>query len=271
MKPSVTVSNFSSGFGPIMFSGADRSFEQNIRKLQEYGFQAVEIFTDRLTEDRALRMRETLDRCNMSVSMVIFIYLAEMGVNLSLRSEKARLQAVRTYADQFRFARGLGAQRVPLGLIRGMRSEDDPILDYYSRLADSARILTDAAAEHGLTVCLEPINRYEANTLLSVSEAVQFLGDYDLPRMKILADFFHMNIEDVDLCQTLKNAGGAIGHVHASDSNRLSPGMGNLDYAVLMDALRAIRYDGYLTLECLHSGSPDADAKKGLAHLRKFI
>ena len=74
--------------------------------------------------------------------------------------------------------------------------------------------------------------------------------------MKLLADWFHMNIEESDMATAIRLAGNAIGHIHFADSNRMAIGFGHLDVDPIMSALFEIGYTGYLSAEVF--SKPDA-------------
>lgn len=103
-------------------------------------------------------------------------------------------------------------------------------------------------------VFLEPLNRYEATFLNRVAQGADLAARIDHPRVEALADLFHMNIEEADMGEPIRAAGARLGHVHVADNNRLEPGAGCLDFATPFAALRAIGYEGFVTLECRLSG-----------------
>src|ERR671928_3239 len=75
--------------------------------------------------------------------------------------------------------------------------------------------------------------------------------------VRVCADLFHMNIEEDDLAAAIRAAGPRIAHVHVDDTNRLQPGTGHMDFRSVFDALRAVGYDDWLTLECQLRGAPE--------------
>jgi sugar phosphate isomerase/epimerase len=85
----------------------------------------------------------------------------------------------------------------------------------------------------------------------SVAAGVELLSSLESDRVVLLADLFHMNIEEEDIAAALRTGGAKIGHVHFVDSNRRPAGCGHLDYAPIIDALCDIGYRGYLSAECL--------------------
>ena len=90
--------------------------------------------------------------------------------------------------------------------------------------------------------------------------------------MRILADTYHMNIEEDDSCAALRSVAGVLGAVHLSDSNRHQPGTGHVPFAAVVETLRAAGFDGVLSVECRLRGEP-ADAVRGSAarYLRSLL
>jgi sugar phosphate isomerase/epimerase len=123
---------------------------------------------------------------------------------------------------------------------------------------------------------LEPLNRYEAYFLNRVEQAVEICRAVDHPRVKLLADFFHMNIEERNFSDPLRRAGDLLGMVHIADNNRLQPGHGCLDYRPGFAALKAIGYAGYISIECWSAagavieGDPENALPETVRYLRSL-
>jgi len=109
----------------------------------------------------------------------------------------------------------------------------------------------DHAAARGQVFLYEPLNRYETNLFNRVTDAAAWLRTLITPHIRVLADLFHMNIEETNVPAALREAGALIGHVHFADSNRRAIGFGHTDPAPVLAALREIGYAGYLSAEIL--------------------
>ena len=124
------------------------------------------------------------------------------------------------------------------------------------------------------TVFLEPLNRYEATLLRRVEQAAELAEGIGSPRIRSLADMFHMNIEEADMANPILAAAGQLAYVHTADNNRLQPGAGCLNFAPTFRALKEIGYTGYVSIECtdlggpLSAGGPDAMLPATVAFLR---
>jgi sugar phosphate isomerase/epimerase len=110
-------------------------------------------------------------------------------------------------------------------------------------------------AEHlGVEIYLEPLNRYEDHMVNTLATAMSLVDDVARRSLRVAADTYHMNIEERDPYQALLDAGDHVGHIQASDSNRLEPGAGHVDWARFGAAVRAAGYTGPIAVESRLSG-----------------
>lgn len=116
-------------------------------------------------------------------------------------------------------------------------------------LLESLSTLGDHARREGVEIYLEPLNRYEDHMVNRLRDAVSLIEEIGCPAVKVVADFFHMDIEETDISASLRAAFGHLGHLQVSDSNRLEPGAGHLDWAPAIATLTDLGYDGYYALE----------------------
>lgn len=106
----------------------------------------------------------------------------------------------------------------------------------------------------GATLLLEPLNRYEDHMVNTLADAASLVNEVGSDSVRVIADTFHMDIEEVDLVGSLRDLGPLLGHIQLGDSNRLEPGAGHIDWAEITSALDEIEYDGWLAMECGLSG-----------------
>ena len=112
---------------------------------------------------------------------------------------------------------------------------------------------------------LEPLNRYEMHLMNRVEDGARIAREVGSPNVSVMADFFHMNIEEADLHATLRQNAGLFEHVHLADSNRKLPGQGHMPFADYFRTLREINYSGAAALECGING----DAREELPRCRE--
>ncbi len=131
--------------------------------------------------------------------------------------------------------------------------------------------LAKVAEDHGTTILLEPLNRYEAHLLNRLEQAVEVAKRVDSPAVKIMADFFHMNIEEADIARSLEAAGLWVQHIHLADNTRKQPGTGNTNFKSGFAALKKIGYDKYMALECGFIGEPEKAIKQSVSYLKDCL
>jgi sugar phosphate isomerase/epimerase len=105
----------------------------------------------------------------------------------------------------------------------------------------------------------------------TVAAGAALLRALSTTNVRLLADLFHMNIEETDLAGALRDGRGLIGHVHFVDSNRRPAGLGHLDYAPVAAALREIAYDGFASAEALPYPDPEAAARQTMTAFRRHF
>jgi len=164
-------------------------------------------------------------------------------------------------------AGALGAPAI-IGSMQG-RSENGVTREQaLTWLAEGLADLGSQAARLGVPLLYEPLNRYETNLFNRIGDTARWLDAQPLPNVRLLADLFHMNIEEADLAAALREAGARVGHVHFADSNRRAIGFGHTAVPPVIAALREIGYQGYLSAEILPFPDAAAAAAQTIAAFR---
>lgn len=226
---------------------------------QSWGFDGIEL-RGRGGGEFAARLPE-LERA-AAHGVVMPTVCVEMSHFIGAFDDALRADAVHQMSEQLRVIAAIGGRGAMTPASWGMFSRRLPPFDPPRTpeqdtrvLVDSLGTLGDVAAFEGVAVFLEPLNRYEdhmINTLADAARLVQLIG---LDSVRVAADTYHMNIEEADPAAALLDAGPWIGHIQASDSNRLEPGAGHIDWALFGATVQAIGYDGPLAIESRLSGS----------------
>lgn len=133
------------------------------------------------------------------------------------------------------------------------------------------RELGDYAKEVGSIVLVEPLNRYETHFINRLEQGVDICKQVNSPNVKIMADFFHMSIEERDIPKSIESAGEYIYHIHLADSTRLLPGYGHTDFKSAFSAMKKIGFDKYMAMECGIPGDREVELPKSAAYLKQWI
>ena len=124
--------------------------------------------------------------------------------------------------------------------------------------------LAKMAADHGITLGMEVLNRFEGYLLNTAEEAVAYVRDVGEQNVKVMLDTFHMNIEEDSMTGAILTAGKYLGHVHAGEANRRPPrDGGRFDWREIGRALREIDYGGAVVMEpfVMSGGQVGSDIK----------
>jgi sugar phosphate isomerase/epimerase len=252
MKSAVTVSLVEEARGgPFVFWG---DISAAISQSHQLGFDAIEIFPPDAEMLRHLFLAKPLADLGMAVAAV-GTGAGWVKHRLQLADEDAgiRSRAVAFVRSIIECAAELGAPAI-IGSMQGRSSQAVPREMARRLLQDGLAELGQYAKSFGVVLLYEPLNRYETDQANTIEQALNVVDGID--NVRILADWFHMNIEESNMSQAIRTGGSAIGHIHFADSNRMAIGMGHLDIAPLMTALKDICYTGYLSAEVF--SKPDA-------------
>jgi D-psicose/D-tagatose/L-ribulose 3-epimerase len=117
--------------------------------------------------------------------------------------------------------------------------------------------LADYAADKGINIDLEVVNRYETNIMNTGIEGLSFLDEVNRPNAFLHLDTYHMNIEEDGMQKSVLAAGDRLGYVHIGESHRGYLGTGNVDFDSFFTALKKINYKGPITFESFSSAVVD--------------
>jgi D-psicose/D-tagatose/L-ribulose 3-epimerase len=159
--------------------------------------------------------------------------------------------------------------------------------DALAELAANLRGPAEYAAQGGVRLALEPLNRFETSLLTTAAQACEVVDLVGSPGLGLLLDTFHMNIEERDPAAAVRLAGSRLAHFHACANDRGAPGADHLDWPALARALQAIGYEGAVVIESFTpeneaiataaavwrplAATQDAIATDGLAFLRPLL
>lgn len=252
MKSAVTLSLVEEARGgPFVFWGDAKNA---ISQAHQLGFDAIEIFPPDADTLRHLFLAKHLADHGLSVAAVgTGAGWVKHRLQLADEDQIVRQRAIDFIKTIIDGAAELGAPAI-IGSMQGKSSQAVKRETANAYLREGLEVLNEHASQYQTVLLFEPLNRYEtdqANTLEQGQRLVE-----GIPNVRLLADLFHMNIEEANMADAIRRAGRSIGHVHFADSNRMAVGLGHLDVPPVIAALREIGYTGYLSAEVF--SKPDA-------------
>jgi len=253
-----------------LFSG---SFSERLEKAARLGYDGVELMVARPDEVDAAAIRAQVAGLGLEVAAIASgaVYMVDKLTLLAADADVSRRAAARL-EELIEFAAATGAQLVTIGGFRGRLAWAGGH-EARARFIEILSVAAQKAAERGVRLVLEPLNRYESDIVNNTSEAMALFEEVGHSHLGLLLDTFHVNIEEPSVTECFRQgmAAGRLWHVHLGDSNRLPPGQGHIDFAGVVATLREIGYRGYLSAELLPRPDPDAAAAATIRYMRQFI
>ncbi|HWR21841.1 MAG TPA: sugar phosphate isomerase/epimerase family protein [Feifaniaceae bacterium] len=248
-----------------------RGFAESMEKAAQLGYQGVELALRSREDIDADELRSLLKKYKLEVSCIstgqVF---ASLGLTMTDVDDDRRGRAVQVLSGLVELASEFGGM-VNLGRVRGFVAEGRDIEHTETLFLDSLGKLLPLAEKHGVLLVVEPVNRYETNFINSLPECAVLLKKVGSVQIGIMADVFHMNIEDARIGETIVECASMLRYVHLADSNRLAPGWGHLDFGEVFGALGQCGYNGWMTVECLPHPTPDAAARQAMEFLLPMV
>jgi len=201
-------------------------------------------------EEIQSRLAETTLACTVSTAM-------PPGINLIDADRRAAGVAfLRRVIEQ---AAALGASVIcgPLAAPVGERRGRGYLPAEWHSAVQALQEVGTIAADHGITLALEPLNRFETFIVNTVADGVRLMDEVDRPSVGLLLDTFHMHIEEKNSASAIRHAARHFKHFHASENDRGIVGSGQVAWPSVFGALQDIGYDGWIVVESFGHAIPE--------------
>lgn len=268
-KIGAAISPTPTRFGPILFAG---ELDKGLAAAERAGLQAIELSLRSAKSLDGSALTSKLKQHNLSLSAIA---TGQAYIEDSLYLSAGETQVAQATVSHLKSIIELAAHFnafVILGGIRGRLTGDQAEQSQQREIAlhgmgECARF----ARELGVTMLIEPINRYETNFVNTAQEGLEVIEQVGEPNVKLLLDTFHMNIEEVNIQQTLRTMIDHLGYLHVADSNRWAPGMGHIDFGQIVRTLSLLGYQGNITAEILPLPDDEAAMQQAGMHLAHLL
>ncbi len=253
---------------------------EKFRALAEVGIAGIEI-----TASSSREYADEIRNASRETGVVPNIFSSRGGMGLLDARREERQVAVESLKDALTLCGDLGGGGVIFPPLIGIKMGGGERIPDLSPLAGTAElerdlltaILKEELAPHAescnCSVIIEPLNRYEQWWPCTVADGVAICEAVGSPGITVMADFFHMSIEESDMADAIRTGGGKLTNVHLADSNRVLPGYGHTDFRPGLKALSEIGYQNFCGFECrIPSGNdPGAELKKSIDYLNSLL
>jgi D-psicose/D-tagatose/L-ribulose 3-epimerase len=257
-------------------------------KFKKWGFETVEIPVEAPEHIDPAKVKAAADKAGLAIGSIC----ACMGPGRDFRGTAEEQATAMTYCkalvDQ---AAILGCPRLigPIYSVVGKADAVEPEQQKveFALVVKNLKVLAAYAATKGITLCIEPLNRFETDFLNTTDKGLALIKAVGAKNVVLHLDTFHMNIEEKNQAAAIIKAGKTLGHFHACGSDRGTPGGDHIDWKPIVAALKKIGYQGDVVIESFTTDvkviaraaaiwrkiEPKRDdiAVKGLANLKRLF
>ncbi|MEZ6016510.1 MAG: sugar phosphate isomerase/epimerase family protein [Planctomycetota bacterium] len=234
-------------------------------RLRAHGYDGAELPVVDATDAELAAMRRALDAEGLAATAVGF---AVADANPLDPDPAARRKAVAHLARLAEKSAALGAGVLagPVHSAYGRFTEAPPTGDERKWCADVLREAGARAAAYGVTLAVEPLNRFECYFLNTAADCAALVREVGHPNVVGALDTHHAHLEEDDLPGAIRAMGaagaqtgagaGTLGHVQLSENHRGTPGRGQVDFPAVLGALDELGYEGWLVVEAFSRQDP---------------
>ena len=232
----------------IWTAAFDSSHFALLPSIKKAGFDGVELPLINLDQVDAAAIRRAMPANGLECN-----FCSVIPAGLSVISEDAAIRAkTRAHLEAcIKIAADAGSHLIagpiysPVGYLPGRRRTADE----WKHAVECYQSLGDVSARHAVTLAVEPLNRFETYFLNTCEDAAALCDAVGHPRIGVLFDTFHANIEEKNIAEGCRRVGRHLKHVHTCENDRGTPGTGHVDWKGVFAVLRELKYDGWLTIE----------------------
>ena len=256
--------------------------EDTLATLAKQGYRAMEMFGEPSEVD-AKKLLDSLNSYGLSVCGVTGMWgsISSDGWKRRLLSSDPKLvQASEQYViDCLKLCNTLGGHEMNVCLfadeIKGFDrthriiSPNEKEL-FAAKAVPLMRVLCRRAADYGIQLVLEPLNRYSTPYCATAKDAIAIAQHVD--SLGILLDTFHMNIEEDMFKDAIQSSSTLLRHMHFADNNRKMPGFAHIDFSTIIKSLNEIGYQNYISFEPnIADRSYEHETKYGLDFVKRIV
>ena len=227
-----------------------------ISKVAEIGYDGVEVPFMDLESLAPQATRMAAEKAGVGLTSCCVL---PPGASLCSEDESERENGVELMSRMVDLTAEMGGDVMagplysPVGEIKGRwRTEDE-----WKWCAECLSEVAGKAEKAGITIAIEPLNRFETYFLNTVEDALAMVDEVGSPALTLQVDTFHSHIEERDTGKAIRSAEGRLGHFHASENHRGTPGAGQVRWREAFSALKEIDYSGWVTIESFAIGISD--------------
>ncbi len=244
------------GFNLLLWTGhVTKQHEPLLKALKKTGYNGVEIPLFEGDVDHYKRLGEIIARNGLEVTTVSVLGAGHNPLSPDKAQQAAAVERTK-WAIDCTAALGANILAGPMQSEIGYFSGNPATAAEHKRGVVFHNRAGDHAGKRNVRLAVEALNRFELYFINTMQQLSDHLDAVDHPNVKAMYDTFHCNIEEKDPVAAIKTIKKHMIHVHISENDRGTPGKGHVPWDATYKALRAAKYDGWLTIEAFGRALP---------------
>ncbi|MDF2890286.1 MAG: sugar phosphate isomerase/epimerase [Clostridia bacterium] len=247
------------------------SLERSFYDLASLGYEGVELMTLNPSELDWDFVRKEAEKNKLAFALVctgeIF---GQLKLSYTNPKEEVRKEAIRRTKEIIEFASALDAN-INIGRIRGQYCKELSKEQTESYAVDAFKEISEYSGKKNVKIALETVTIMQTNFINTLAEAVKMIEAVGNPYFKLMMDIFHLNLEEKDIYNAIRQFSKYNMHVHLADNNRRYPGHCGLDFEKILSTFKECGYDGNFCTEIFQIPDQEEAAKGAITHLRPIL
>jgi sugar phosphate isomerase/epimerase len=239
--------------------------------VADLGYEGIELQTRDPSQFDHAAVRRKIEAAGLElVALSTGPIGIEDGLYICHKDADARQRAVERYKSVLDLASEWGVDS-SIGGFRGRAAWAPSREEGLRWFREAVETLAEYADKRGRKIVLEPQCRINTDFLMTMGETVEFIKSSKATNLVLEADMFHQALEERSIVAALVEARQYLAHVQLGDSNRLAPGQGFLPWRDIIEVLRALGYDGWLSMEFTQKPDSPTCARMAIEFIRPLI
>ena len=258
----------------------DWPFDKAFGFSRECGYTGVEFAPFTMEKDardisasRRAEVRGQAEKAGLEVVGLHWLLAFTEGCYLTSPDADVRRKTGDYFGELARLCRDLGGSVMVLGSPKQRNLLPDVTHDEAMKYAaDVIQQAIPALEERGVTLAVEPLGPEEGDFLLTANAARELIDMVGSPSCQLHLDVKAMSSEGEPIDQIIRRNASVLRHFHANDANRRGPGMGEIDFVPILQALKDVNYPGWVSVEVFdYEPGIETLARDSIEYLRKCL
>lgn len=231
------------------------SLYPTIERLKTIGYDGVELFIGTQEISAYRQAGDFIKQTGLEATTVFVLGKDENPIDPSVAVRARALDSIKAKIDR---AHALNAPIIvgPFHSAHTVFAYNEPREEEYQLAAEALHKAGEYAAQAGITLCPEAVNRFECYLCNTMEQLLKLVRLTDHPNVRAMFDTHHANVEEKKFADAIKTISPVLAHVHISENDRGTPGEGHVNFDEVFATLAGIGYQGWLTIEAFSRNDP---------------